>query len=171
MKQKNIEYYFNIFKAFQAPMSDPALASRRQYGIRAFSSTQGWLFENTWRVVGITKDALEAFKLVNFERIPTRKDPIAVERAHINKRADWLNEMFAREWNDPQEWWDFIHDNDKVVLATAAENSLSDQKGIPLEIAFEIPDNGEYFTTNYIGCKYRKKIERNLLEDFAKSYK
>jgi hypothetical protein len=63
-----------------------------------------------------------------------------------------------------QEWWNFIYENDRVVLATTLENKQSDQKGIPLNIAYEIPDNGEYFQTNYIGCKYRKKVEKVLLE-------
>ena len=167
MEQKKLEYYFNIFKAFQAPILDEDLAERRQYGIRAFSATQGWFFNNTWRVIGITQDALDAFKAIDFKRIPTRKDPIAVERAHINQRAVWLDELFKRQWDDPREWWDFIHNNDRVVLATVLENKQSDQSGIPLKIAHEIPDNGEYFQTNYIGCKYRKKVERALLEGFV----
>jgi len=166
MNEKELKYYFDIFKAFQAPILDEDLAERRQYGIRAFSSTQGWFFDNTWRVVGITQDALEAFKAVDFDRIPTRKDPVAVERAHIKQRAIWLDFLFEREWEDMNQWWKFIHDNDRVVLATTQENKLSDQMGVSLQIAHEIPDNGEYFKTNYIGCKYRKKVEKVLLESF-----
>lgn len=164
MNDKELKYYFDIFKAFQAPILDEEMAERRQYGIRAFSSTQGWFFDNTWRVVGITQDALDAFKAVDFARIPNRKDTVAVERAHIKQRALWLDELFNREWDNMQEWWDFIYENDRVVLATTQENKLSDQMGIPLKIAYDIPDNGEYFKTNYIGCKYRKKVEKVLLE-------
>ena len=91
---------------------------------------------------------------------------MAVERAHIKQRAIWLDFLFEREWEDMNQWWKFIHDNDRVVLATTQENKLSDQMGIPLKIAHEIPDNGEYFKTNYIGCKYRKKVEKVLLESF-----
>ena len=69
MNEKELKYYFDIFKAFQAPILDEDMAERRQYGIRAFSSTQGWFFDNTWRVVGITQDALEAFKAVDFDSV------------------------------------------------------------------------------------------------------
>lgn len=165
MEQQKLEYFFNIFKAFQAPLLDGNMAERRIYGIRAFSSVQGWFFNNTWRVVGITQEALDAFKTINFKRIPTRKDPIAVERAHINQRSVWLDELFARQWDNPNDWWNYIYNKDRVILATVLENKQSDQSGTPLKIAYDVPDNGEYFQTSYIGCKYRKK-ERALLESF-----
>lgn len=165
MKQEDMQNYFNIFKAFQ-PAYKSADAKRRNYLIRSFSSAQGAFFDNSWRVVGITQNALEAFKAVDFKRIPKRKDPIPVERAHIHQRHTWISEMFETEWNDPEKWWQWVWERDACVLSTAAENIASDQQGIPLIIAHEIPQDMGYFQTNYIGCKYRKNVERALLESF-----
>ena len=111
---------------------------------------------------------MDAFKSVNFERIPRRKDPITVERAHVHQRAETLSIMFEREWHDCDEWWQFIWERDTTILATKNENHASDQLGIPLEIAYEIPQDMGFFQSNFIGCKYRKKWERALLESFVK---
>lgn len=161
MNEEKLNEMFEIFK----PMSK-AKHCNRNHLVRAFGSIFGAYADNAWRVVGITEDALEAFALIDFKRIPNKKDPIAVERAHIHKRALWVEELFKTEWNSANEWWDFIYKNDRTVLATTKENYESDNMGIPLKIAYEIPDNGQYFVSQYIGCKYRTKVERVLLEDF-----
>lgn len=165
MEKEKVEEFFGIFeKMAEAKHLNKSFTEL----VRTFTSLSGAYIDNGWRVVGITAEAYKAFELVNFERIPTRRDPIAVERAHINKRYDWINELFTRKWEDPQAWWDFIYENDKTVLATTFENKMSDTQGIPLEIAYEIPDTGEYFKTQFISCKYRKKVEKVLLESFKK---
>ena len=161
MNEEKLNEIFDIFKSLAK-----AKHCNKQYLVRAFGSIFGAYSDNGWRVIGITQDALEAFALINFERVPGKKDPVAVERAHINKRADWVEELFRTEWNSAKEWWDFIYENDRTVLATARENYESDNMDMPLKIAYEIPDTGEYFTSQYIGCKYRKKVEKVLLENF-----
>jgi hypothetical protein len=167
MTQQDIEHYFQIFKAYQ-PAYLEADNKSRNYLLRGFSTTQGAFFNNSWRVVGITQAALDAFKSVNFERIPRRKDPITVERAHIHQRNAMLSEMFEREWTDANEWWNWIYERDVTVLATKNENHASDQLGIPLEIAYDIPQGMGYFQSNFIGCKYRKRVEKVLLENLEK---
>lgn len=161
--EEKAKEFFEIFK-----LMAKAKHANHSDMVRTFTNLCGAYMSNGWRVVGITQDAYDAFKAVNFERIPTKKDPVSVERAHIRKRYDWITEMFNTEWNDPKEWWDFIYENDKVVFATPYENKMSDTQGAPLVIAYEIPDTGEYFTDQFIGCKYRKKVERALLESFEK---
>jgi len=167
MTQEQKEDYFKIFKQFQ-PAYLKADKEARAYLIRGFSTTQGAFTQESWRVVGITQAALDAFKAVDFERIPNRKDPITVERAHIHQRAAWISEMFEREWDNADEWWQFIWERDTCVLATHTENRASDQAGAPLEIAYQIPQGMGYFQSNFIGCKYRKKVERALLENLTK---
>ena len=161
MTNEQIEELYSIFE----PMAKAKYADHN-YLVRAFTNIIGAYNTNGWRVVGITQAAYDAFKAIDFKRIPTKKDPVSVERAHINQRAMWIKELFDRQWDCPKEWWNFIYDNDKTVFATAFENKQSDQSGIPLVIAYEIPDTGEYFTNQFIGCKYRKKVEKALLESF-----
>jgi len=159
MEELKREEFFQIFLAMQK-----ATTAEKKYMYRAFSSVMSTFNEFNWRVVGITQDALDSFKAVNFERVPNRKDENPVERAHINKRYDWVQECFETEWKCSKDWWDFIWENDRTVLATAKENKQSDSIGTPLKIAYEIP-NG-YFVSTFIGCKYRKKVEKPLLESF-----
>jgi len=161
MERKKLEEFFGIFK----PMAKAKYANRTHL-VRTFTSLYGAYSKGNWRVVGITQEALNAFALINFERIPNKKDVVSVERAHINKRADWVEELFETEWSCAKEWWNFIYEHDRTVLATSYENYESDNLGVPLKIAYEIPQTGEYFESQYIGCKYRKNVERVLLEGF-----
>ena len=160
MEKEKREEFFDIFLAMQK-----AKSADKKYLYRAFSSLTATFNEFNWRVIGITQDALDSFKAVNFERIPNRKDENPVERAHINKRYDWVEELFQREWSCSEEWWNFIWENDRTVLATSRENKRSDSIGEPLNIAYEIPEG--YFVSTFIGCKYRKKVEKILLESLV----
>lgn len=156
---EKVNEFFGIFKLMAA-----AKHADKSSMVRTFTNLYGCYSQNGWRVVGITQAAYDAFKLVNFERIPNKKDPVSVERAHINRRYDWVTILFNTEWDDPQAWWDFIYENDKVILSTTYENKMSDTQGAELVVVYEIPDTGEYFPSQYIGCKYRKKVERVFLE-------
>ena len=159
--KEKVEEFYEIFKLM-------ANAKHAEWPdmVRTFTNLCGAYMKNGWRVVGITQAAFDSFKEINFERIPTKKDPVSVERAHIKRRYDWIRELFNTDWKSSEDWWNFIYENDKVILATTYENKMSDTQGAPLVIAYEIPDNGEYFCDQYIGCKYRKKVERALLEKF-----
>lgn len=165
MTQEHIELYFNIFKGYQLAWNSEGI--NRTSLIRGFSQTQGAFYDDSWRVIGITQAALDAFEAVGFARIPNRKDGVSVERAHVHQRNTWLTEMFEREWHDATEWWAFIHERDTCILATNSENRASDSTGAPLVIAHHIPEGMGYFTSTFIGCKYRKGVERALLEWFA----
>ena len=161
MEKEKLEEFFSIFKEL-AKAKYPEHKSL----VRAFTALYGCYNDNPWRVVGITEEALKAFESTGFSRVPNNKDPMRVERAHIKQRSQWVKEMFEREWSCAKEWADFLYENDRTVLATAYENKMSDQKGEPLVIAYEIPDNGEYFRSQFIGCKFRKKVEGVLLKSF-----
>ena len=165
MKQEHIKLYFNIFKGYQLAWNSEGID--RTSLIRGFSQTQGAFYADSWRVIGITQAALDSFASLDFARIPNRKDEVTVERAHVHQRNTWLTEMFCKEWQDANEWWAFIHERDICILATNSENRASDSTGAPLEIAYEIPEGMGYFTSTFIGCKYRKGFERVLLEGFA----
>lgn len=152
--------FFEIFKALQK-----AKHADRKYLTRAFSSISATYNEWNWRVVGITEDAYKSFQSVNFERIPNRKDENPVERAHIHKRFDWVEELFKTDWQSSEEWFNFMWEKDMTVLATSRENKQSDINGTPLKIKYEIPEG--YFKSSFIGCSYRKKTEKVLLESFV----
>ena len=161
MEKHKVEECFQIFK-----LMAKAKHANHKYMVRTITNLFGCYFDG-WTVVGITEDAYNSFKKVEFKRIPNKKDESPVERAHIVQRHKWVTELIERDWKNSQEWYDFIQENDKTVLATAYENKLSDKVGAPLKIKYHIPEIGKYFTGKFIGCTYRKNIEKKLLESFS----
>lgn len=70
----------------------------------------------SWRVVGITRNALEALAAVDF-RVPQA----TIRRAHKVSRRDRGDKLF--NCGEPMSnAYDFFFENDSVTLTTAAEN-------------------------------------------------
>jgi hypothetical protein len=70
----------------------------------------------SWRVVGITRNALKALAAVDFH-VPQAN----IRRAHKVSRRDRGNELFNRVEPMPNAY-DFFFEHDSVTLTTAAEN-------------------------------------------------
>jgi hypothetical protein len=70
----------------------------------------------SWRVVGITRNALEALAAVDF-RVPEAK----IRRAHKVSRKDRGDKLF--DCGEPMSTaYEFFFERDSVILTTAAEN-------------------------------------------------
>lgn len=70
----------------------------------------------SWRVVGITKNALQALAEVNFSVAKAK-----IKRAHKMSRKARGDELFKREEPMPNAY-DFFFQRDSVVLTTSTEN-------------------------------------------------
>jgi hypothetical protein len=70
----------------------------------------------SWRVVGITRNALDALAAVDF-RVPEAN----IRRAHKVSRTDRGNELFNRGEPMPNAY-DFFFQHDSVTLTTSTEN-------------------------------------------------
>ena len=70
----------------------------------------------SWRVVGITRNALEALAAIDF-RVPQAK----IKRAHKVSRNDRGDELFNRAEPMPNAY-DFFFERDCVILTTSTEN-------------------------------------------------
>lgn len=73
----------------------------------------------SWRVVGITKNALEALAEVGF-RVPKAK----IKRAHKVSRKDRGDKLFNLGEPMPNAY-DFFFERDSVILTTSAENGIN----------------------------------------------
>jgi len=76
---------------------------------------------NAWRVVGVTRAALDRFAANEFRRV----SGMGVNRAHLVDRHQTYTDILSRDM-DVEEWWAFLQERDKCVLATSSENLKND---------------------------------------------
>jgi hypothetical protein len=77
--------------------------------------------KNSWRIVGITKEALIVFSKHNF-KYATR---MGINRSHFVNRAKTYTRMLTGKVMPFNKWLKFYLDNDKTILATSSENLLN----------------------------------------------
>jgi hypothetical protein len=112
--------------------------------------------KNSWRVVGITQKALEAFKKNNFEYVK------GINRSHISDRSPNYKRMMKRKFKDENEFWKYYFKNDKTVFATSSENNRKKYSA-----QYKINDKLGLFTTR--GYTWRQgKNEQVFLENLHK---
>lgn len=102
--------------------------------------------ESPWRVIGVSKEALTALKQNTY-----KKKGIKLQRAHINDRDVWYNELFNRSFVDCNEWYKFYQDNDKTILALSSEN-----KNIRNVQYFPVDPNLNLFKSTRISWSHSK---------------
>ena len=147
---------FEIFKLF-AKSEEISPSNITRAWASCFSAWKG-----AWRPHGITQKAFDLLVEKKFE------DLKGIHRAHIIPRFEVFEKAKGREWSCIDEWWDFMVEHDKCVLATKEENALSDKSDYELVSAYEIPnDERNLFETTFIGCKFRKKYEVEYLKTLA----
>ena len=74
---------------------------------------------NSWRVVGITIDALRLLAASDFKSQSRQ----GINRAHLVDRIHTFTHLITNPILDCEEWWKYYWDNDRVVLATSSENA------------------------------------------------
>ena len=107
----------------------------------------------SWRVVGITKDALEALAAVDFSVAKAK-----IKRAHKVSRKNRGDELFKRE-APMSNAYDFFFERDSVVLTTSTENGKEGREHwseiIPLDLSDLQPGR-----TPYSALRTSAEIER-----------
>ncbi len=115
--------------------------------------------EAPWRVIGVSKEALIALKHNKY-----RKSGLKLQRAHINDRDIWYNELLSKAFVDCNEWYKFYQDNDKTILALSSEN-----KNIKNVQYFPIDPNLNLFKSTRISWGHKKE-EIEYLKNLASKY-
>lgn len=91
----------------------------------------------SWRVVGISEEAIKAIARNNFNR------PIKMlARDHKLARVITYNKIFNEKMAF-EDWWDWIWENDKTILVTNEEHRSI--KTTPISKIYEIDPAGSYF--------------------------
>lgn len=121
MKKEEIyEDYLAIF-GMKAPIS------RR---VRMLSELMG-CYEDHWRVVGITEEALKRFKEYDFKK--TSK--MGINRSHESDRNVTYKHMLSEKM-EIESWWSYYIERDITILSTSSEN-MSKDKSIIIKIDTE----------------------------------
>ncbi len=111
-----------------------------------------------WRVVGITREALDLLATVDFNK---NKLPRRLCRGHIVDRIKTTRSLFEREEPMPLEEFfsTFLH-NDQTVIMLATQNDHT--KPAPAYIEIDNPDAELFPNGALISWKHRRK-ERDYL--------
>ena len=107
----------------------------------------------SWLVVGITRNALEALASVDFRVREAR-----IRRAHKVSRNDRGDELFNRDAPTPNAY-DFFFESDKVILTTSAENGINGFEHWSEIFSLDLADL-QRGRTQYSALRTRAEIER-----------
>lgn len=111
-----------------------------------------------WRVVGITREALDELEKVEFNK---NKLPRALCRGHIVDRIQTSRSLFDRE--EPmrlEDFFDTFLHNDRTVIMLNKQNDHT--KPFPKFIPIDNPDAALFPNGSLMSWKHRKK-EREYL--------
>jgi hypothetical protein len=139
---------FDGFKAIQSMSDIPTNIKILMWG-HVYGMVPGW------KVIGITKAALEVFKYFDYKRPPGRGD-YGVNRSHQYSRIETGRILFAKDDWEFDEFWEFVLSRDNIVLATAQENYSIQEE----QIDYAVPEG--YFEAQGFAYKVNKKEKEFL---------
>ena len=124
-------YKETMYSAFQA-ISKMEIDVSKKIGML---TTLFSIEPHSWRVTGISVDALEVFQKHQFQR----KSKMGINRSHVKRRFDSYKEILHKEskgeFNNHDEWWSFYFENDKTILQTSSENMKKNGQSKIIEIS------------------------------------
>ena len=106
-------------------------------------------YDDHWRVIGISKEALNVFKVHNFKKVSR----MGINRGHIHDRKDTLDQMIKYPFQDAEEWWELFYNRDQTILQTSTENMTG-----KLSETYEVPP-GLFHTSGFAWKHGTEEIE------------
>lgn len=156
---KEREYLYSLYVSLYT--SHFSLSKKRSV-MTAVLGYEPW----SWRVVGITTEAIRAIARNNFNK-PSRM----LARDHTQPRVKTYNRIFENSQCPTvmpfNEWWDWIWEHDKTVLMTNEEHKNKD--AIPKEEIHEIdPALGYFLDAETAGWHQTRGREGVFVEQLCK---
>ena len=106
--------------------------------------------EWTWRVVGITEEAIKTIIGDNYKSDTKRK----LQRDHYYQDRNETYKQIFEKFHPYEDWWNKVWDNDRTILMTKSEHSL--KKKIKI---YDLDWKLGLFRANGIGFKYAQGRE------------
>jgi hypothetical protein len=143
--EPNLPYRRELYKIYVSVFESNLSANKKEGIINSLFSWEAW----SWRVVGISFDALRVIKSQNFPA-----NPKGIVRGHKFDRAK-THQLFLTKLFKFDEWWQMYWGNDETEIVTREENKTHKKSEV-----IWIDCNNGYFSCNpKIGFKFRKTIE------------
>jgi hypothetical protein len=143
------ELYLTLHRAHKA---DP-VECNVPYVTRCLTVAMG-AKKSSWRVIGITAAALQAFSELNYHR----KSRMGINRAHLKARIETTRELLAgSESLSEVEFMDTWLTNDRTVLCLSSENKAI----VPPYIPFDNED-GELFSSGTMSWRHGRRERDHL---------
>lgn len=152
--------YVALFRAREA-CPDDFTGTRLTTILTAFMGVEDY----GWRVVGITKEALDLLSTVDFDK---NKLPRRLCRGHIVKRIETVRSLFGGEGPLPlEEFFCTFVENDCTVIMLSSQNSHT--KPFPSYIKIDNPSAELFPNGKLVSWKHRKR-ERDYLRQLHYGY-
>jgi hypothetical protein len=103
-----------LYKFYELIFDSTFTLPKKRSVITAVLGYETW----SWRVVGITEEAIKAIARNNFNK-PSR----VLARDHTLSRKETYSRIFNEKMGF-NEWWEWIWENDKTVLMTNEEHKV-----------------------------------------------
>ncbi len=103
-----------LYKFYELIFDSTFTLPKKRSVITAVLGYETW----SWRVVGITEEAVKAIARNNFNK-PSR----VLARDHTLSRKETYSRIFNEKMGF-NEWWDWIWENDKTILMTNEEHKV-----------------------------------------------
>jgi len=164
-EDKAIERAYDHFMADKSYFNDKYVTASNIAGVIARCLEP---VRSAWRVIGITKAALDAFENVNFD-----KPSVKIQRAHLKDRKTVVCELLQkRKLNFEEFKKKVIGKDDHCILGLSSENkSIKNNQDTIIYFKknvgdFDIEDNDPLFQTKGYCWRYKDK-EKEFLKDLS----
>jgi hypothetical protein len=114
----------------------------------------------SWRVTGISEDAIRAIAQNNFNK-PSK----LLSRDHGRPRADTYSSEFFETIKSLEDWWDWVWESDKTTLMTNDEHNNRKVRST----IYPLDPKDNHFCSEVVGWHHTQKHEgtmiKKLIED------
>ena len=154
IKKQIYELYCAIYKSTLSP-------NKKEKMLNSIFGYEPW----SWRVVGISKNAIREFAKNNFNY----KSGTFQRDHHFQPRYVTLRKMLENIM-PYDKWWPWFWDNDRTLLVTKEEHNKKsyDPKKDIISIDWQL---GYFESGATMGFNYKKKNEGKFIEGLAKEHK
>jgi hypothetical protein len=148
-----------LYKLYEIIFDSHFSLTKKRSLVTAVLSYETW----SWRVVGITEEAIKVIARNNFKK-PSK----ALARDHSPPRVETYNKVFEAKMNF-DDWWQWIWENDKTTLMTNKEHQAI--KTQPTSYVYKINPSDNYFIdAGLVGWYQTKSREGAFIKDLCEKH-
>ena len=136
-----------LFKLYTSIRKSYFAKTKQKDAIRVLLVGEEW----SWRVTGISQNAILEYAKHNFEKCDAR----SLSRHHYKKSFAETAEEMLKNTLPINEWWELLYENEVVHLVTEIEHNNGKSSKI-IDIDF---DKGLFRNRNIGWCYQKKEIE------------